>query len=60
MSEKCKKCGKKLPNNYNGDICGYCKNQEIDNVKKGAGLAFTGLVLVCTIARGIVKAVLHI
>lgn len=39
MAEKCKKCGKDLPNNYKGDICGYCKNKEIDNAKKASGIA---------------------
>lgn len=38
MAEKCKKCGKDLPNNYKGDICGYCKNKEIDKTKNAVGI----------------------
>lgn len=51
MAGKCKKCGKDLPNNYNGDICGYCKNQEIDNVKKGAGIAMAILGVISAAAK---------
>lgn len=34
MAEKCKKCGKELPVNSTGKLCGYCLQRKKDTAKK--------------------------
>lgn len=50
MAEKCKKCGKELPANSTGKLCGYCKQKQKDTAIKIA----SGVVSVAVIAGGAV------
>lgn len=40
MAEKCKNCGKELPANSTGKLCGYCLQKRKDNVKKAVASVF--------------------
>lgn len=53
MLEKCKKCGKELPANSTGKVCGYCLQKRKDNIKKI--VTVTGSVV--GIAAGVVISI---
>lgn len=54
MAKVCKKCGKPLDDDYKGDVCGYCKKQDIDKTKKAGGVAAAILGVVGSVVSFII------
>lgn len=50
MAEKCKKCGKELPVNSTGKLCGYCLQKKKDTAKKIACIAATPFIIAVCVA----------
>ncbi len=56
MSQKCKYCGKDLPENWKGDICKSCKDTRQNKAAKfGAAIAAAALTVGSVVLKIVLK-----
>lgn len=53
MEKKCKKCGARLPENYEYPYCEACRNDKVDNIKTVGSLLGSLVAIAATVFVGV-------